>query len=61
MNTTKNQPVAEQPSEEKSLEVSDNSANESPVTSSNIAENNNLDSTINVLDVIAIVQYILDS
>ena len=48
MNTTKNQPVAEQPSEEKSLEVSDNSANESPVTSSNIAENNNLDSKVDI-------------
>ena len=48
MNTAKNQPVAEQPSEEKSLEVSDNSANESPVTSSNIAENNNLDSKVDI-------------
>ena len=48
MNTTKNQPVAEQPSEKKSLEVSDNSANESPVTSSNIAENNNLDSKVDI-------------
>ena len=48
MNTTEKQPVAEQPSEEKSLEVSDNSANESPATSSNIAENNNLDSKVDI-------------
>ena len=48
MNTTEKQPVAEQPSEEKSLEVSDNSANESPAASSNTADNNNLDSKVDI-------------
>ena len=48
MNTTEKQPVAEQLSEEKSLEVSDNSANESPVASSNTADNNNLDSKVDI-------------
>ena len=48
MNTTEKQPVAEQPSDEKSLEVSDNSANESPAASSNTADNNNLDSKVDI-------------
>ena len=40
MNTTEKQPVAEQPSEDKTLEVSDNSATESPATFTDTAENN---------------------
>tara|TARA_A100001011_G_scaffold10271_2_gene11394 strand:- start:12868 stop:14775 length:1908 start_codon:yes stop_codon:yes gene_type:complete len=48
MNTTEKQLVAEQPSDEKSLEVSDNSANESPAASSNTADNNNLDSKVDI-------------
>ena len=48
MNTTEKQPVAEQPSDEKSLEVSDNSANESPAASSNTADNNSLDSKVDI-------------
>ena len=48
MNTTEKQPVAEQSSEDKSLDVSDNSANESPATSTNNAENNKLDNKIEI-------------
>ena len=48
MNTTEKQLVAEQPSDEKSLEVSDNSAKESPAASSNTADNNNLDSKVDI-------------
>ena len=40
MNTTEKQPVAEQPSEDKTLEASDNSATESPAASTDNAENN---------------------
>jgi len=40
MNTTEKQPVAEQPSEDKTLEASDNSATESPAASIDNAENN---------------------
>ena len=40
MNTTEKQPVAEQPSEDKTLEVSENSATESPATFTDTAENN---------------------
>jgi small subunit ribosomal protein S1 len=40
MNTTEKQPVAEQPSEDKTLEVSDNSATESPATFTDTVENN---------------------
>jgi len=47
MNTTEKQPVAEQPSEDKTLEVSDNSATESPAASTDNAENN-LDKKINI-------------
>ena len=47
MNTTEKQLVAEQPSEEKSLDVSDNTATESPATSTNNAENN-LDKKVNI-------------
>jgi len=47
MNTTEKQPVAEQPSEDKSLDVSDNTATESPATSTNNAENN-LDKKVNI-------------
>ena len=48
MNTTEKQPVAEQSPEDKSLDVSDNSANESPATSTNNAENNKLDNKIEI-------------
>ena len=47
MNTTEKQPVAEQSSEDKTLEVSDNSATESPAASSDNAENN-LDKKVNI-------------
>ena len=47
MNTTEKQPVAEQPSEDKTLEASDNSATESPAASTDNAENN-LDKKINI-------------
>mgnify|MGYP001462776721 CR=1 FL=1 len=47
MNTTEKQLVAEQPSEEKSLDVSDNTATESPAASTNNAENN-LDKKVNI-------------
>ena len=47
MNTTEKQPVAEQPSEDKTLEVSDNSATESPAASTDNAENN-LDKKVNI-------------
>ena len=47
MNTTEKQPVAEQPSEDKTLEASDNSATESPAVSTDNAENN-LDKKINI-------------
>ena len=48
MNTTEKQPVAEQPSEDKSLDVSDNSANESPAPSTETAENNKLDNKVEI-------------
>jgi len=48
MNTTEKQPVAEQPSEDKSLDVSDNSATESPAASTDNAESNNLDNKVNI-------------
>ena len=47
MNTTEKQPVAEQPSEDKTLEASDNSATESPAVSTDNAENN-LDKKVNI-------------
>ena len=47
MNTTEKQPVAEQPTEDKSLDVSDNTATESPASSTNNAENN-LDKKVNI-------------
>ena len=47
MNTTEKQPVAEQPSEDKTLEVSDNSATESPATFNDTAENN-FDEKVNI-------------
>ena len=47
MNTTEKQPVAEQPSEDKTLEASDNSATESPAASTDNAENN-LDKKIKI-------------
>ena len=47
MNTTEKQPVAEQPSEDKTLEASDNSATESPAVSTDNAENN-LDRKVNI-------------
>ena len=48
MNTTEKQPVAEQPAEDKSLDVSDNSATESPAASTDNAESNNLDNKVNI-------------
>ena len=48
MNTTEKQPVAEQPSEDKSLDVSDNTATESPATSTNNAENNILNKKVDI-------------
>jgi len=47
MNTTEKQSVAEQPSEDKTLEASDNSATESPAVSTDNAENN-LDKKVNI-------------
>lgn len=47
MNTTEKQPVAEQPSEDKTLEVSDSSATESPATFTDTAENN-FDEKVNI-------------
>ena len=47
MNTTEKQPIAEQPSEDKTLEASDNSATESPAVSTDNAENN-LDKKVNI-------------
>ena len=47
MNTIEKQPVADQPSEAKSLDVSDNAATESPAASTNNAENN-LDKKVNI-------------
>jgi len=47
MNTTEKQPVAEQPSEDKTLEVSVNSATESPATFNDTAENN-FDEKVNI-------------
>lgn len=47
MNTTEKQPVAEQPSEDKTLEVSVNSATESPATFTDTAENN-FDEKVNI-------------
>ena len=48
MNTTEKQPVAEQPAEDKSLDVSDNSATESPAASTDNAESNNLNNKVNI-------------
>ena len=48
MNTTEKQPVAEQPSENKPLDVSDNSATESPAASTDNAENNILNKKVDI-------------
>jgi len=48
MNTTEKQLVAEQPAEDKSLDVSDNSATESPAASTDNAESNNLNNKVNI-------------
>ena len=48
MNTTEKQPVAEQPSEDKPLDVSDNSATESPAASTDNAENNILNKKVDI-------------
>ena len=48
MKTTEKQPVAEQPSEDKPLDVSDNSATESPAASTDNAENNILNKKVDI-------------
>ena len=48
MNTTEKKPVAEQPSEDQPLDVSDNSATESPATSTDNADNNILNNKVDI-------------